>query len=70
MNIKLYSNIPQEKLNPSAWSLSVFVKTRLDALLPICFIMCVLLLLNAFVLLNKVNQVDDLFTEILSKHDV
>jgi hypothetical protein len=46
-----------------------FDMSRLDALLPICFIMCVLLLLNAFVLLNKVNQVDDLFTEILSKHD-
>lgn len=40
--------------------------SRIEALLPICFIMCVLLLLNAFVLLNKVNQVDDLFSKILS----
>lgn len=46
-----------------------FDMSRLDALLPICFIMCVLLLLNAFVLLNKVNQVDDLFTKILSNRE-
>jgi hypothetical protein len=40
--------------------------SRIEALLPICFIMCILLLLNAFVLLDKVNQVDDLFSKILS----
>jgi len=43
--------------------------SRIDALLPICFIMCVLLLLNAFVLLNKVNQVDEIFTKLLTKND-
>ena len=41
----------------------------MDALLPICFIMCALLLLNAFVLLNKVNQVDDLFSELLARQE-
>ncbi|CAF0830371.1 unnamed protein product [Brachionus calyciflorus] len=46
-----------------------FDLSRIDALLPICFIMCILLLLNAFVLLNKVNQVDDLFNELLLKNE-
>jgi hypothetical protein len=31
--------------------------------------MCVLLLLNAFVLLNKVNKVDDLFSELLASNE-
>lgn len=39
--------------------------SRIDSLLPICFLMCILLLLNAFVLLNKVSNVDDLFADLL-----
>ncbi len=31
--------------------------------------MCVLLLLNAFVLLNKVNKVDDLFSELMASNE-
>lgn len=43
--------------------------SRIDSLLPICFLMCVLLLLNAFVLLNKVSKVDELFADLLIHTD-
>lgn len=39
--------------------------SRIESLLPICFLMCILLLLNAFVLLNKVSKVDELFGDLL-----
>jgi len=44
--------------------------SRIDSLLPICFLMCILLLLNAFVLLNKVSKVDQLFADILINPDM
>ncbi|RMZ93238.1 GRAM domain-containing 3 [Brachionus plicatilis] len=44
--------------------------SRIDALLPICFLMSILLLLNAFVLLSKVNQVDDIFNQLLIKNEL
>lgn len=43
--------------------------SRIDSLLPICFLMCILLLLNAFVLLNKVSKVDELFADLLIHTD-
>jgi len=44
--------------------------SRIDSLLPICFLMCILLILNAFVLLNKVSKVDQLFADILINPDM
>lgn len=44
--------------------------SRIDSLLPICFLMCILLLLNAFVLLNQVSKVDELFADLLVNSDM
>ena len=43
--------------------------SRIDSLLPICFLMCILLLLNAFVLFNQVSKVDELFANLLVNTD-